>query len=132
MTSAKAMEISVSANMGERCFNERHLFRIGNDSTDVIEFSADKNDFLSQITNALLDHDLADRRASTSVFLQVWTTDSAKWRNVQNPKSGGVLAVTHEIVGQHETAAQLFLWACHSVQMARDIDTMSDGLAREV
>jgi hypothetical protein len=31
------------------------------------------------------------------------------------------MAVTHEIVGQHETAQTLFLWACNAVQMARDI-----------
>ena len=42
------------------------------------------------------------------------------------------MGVNHQIVGQHETAATLFFWACNAVQMARDIDTLGDGLAREV
>jgi hypothetical protein len=125
------MEISVSA-MGERCLNERHLFRIGVDSTAATEFLADKGDFLSHLTNALLDHGLAGRPGEVSVFIQVWAGETAKWRNVQNPKTGGVMAISHEIIGQRETAATLFLWACNAVQIARDIDTLADGLAREV
>jgi hypothetical protein len=41
------------------------------------------------------------------------------------------MAVTREIVGQHETAQTLFLWACKAVQMARDIDTLANGLAEQ-
>ena len=123
------MEISVEAHMGERCLNERHRFRIGIDATAATEFVAGKDTFLEQLTNALLDHGFAGHSDKTFLFLQVWTTDSAQWRNVQNPKSGGVMAINHEIVGQHETAQTLFLWACDSVQMARDIDTLANGLA---
>ncbi|MCP5525378.1 MAG: hypothetical protein H7A47_01050 [Verrucomicrobiales bacterium] len=70
-------------------------------------------------------------RPDQGLFLQVWTTPTAGWRNVQNPDTGGVMAVTHEIAGQRDTAKTLFRWACNSVQMGRDLDVVASGLARE-
>ena len=76
------MEVSVSANMGERCSREQHRFRVGVDSSAATEFVAGKDTFLEQLTNALLDHGLAGRPGKTSLFLQVWTGTASKWRNL--------------------------------------------------
>ncbi len=127
------MEIKTTSSNGSRCQHERHKFRIGVDSDDATEFDAIKAEFLDRLTNAIVDHVAAHRAGmpAAGLFLQVWTTNSGTWRNVQNPVTGGVMAVTHRIVGQVETAARLFEWACNSVQMCRDLDVLTDGLARE-
>ena len=127
------MNIECTSTTGSRCSNERHKFRIGVDDREATEFASNESEFPDALTNAIVDH-VAARRTGTpaaGLFLQVWTTPTAQWRNVQNPKTGGVMAVTHAIAGQPDTAAQLFLWACNSVQMARDMDVLTSGLARE-
>lgn len=127
------MNIECNAANGSRCSNKRHRFRIGVDDREATEFDAIESEFPDALTNAIVDH-VAARRAgmpADGLFLQVWTTPTAQWRNVQNPKTGGVMAVTNRIAGQRETAAQLFLWACNSVQMCRDMDVLAGGLARE-
>ncbi len=131
------MEISIHSQNGERCRNERHQFRIGIDDRDVTEFSATEHEFPEALTNAILDHG-ANKRAGWNgvcLHLQVLTerskSKSSSWCNCQNPKTGGVVAVTPKIAGQNETAQTLFLWCCNSVQMVRDIGVLASGLARE-
>ena len=127
------MNIECTSTNGSRCSNERHTFRIGVDDREATAFTSSESEFPDALTNAIIDH-VAARRAGTpaaGLFLQVWTGPTAKWRNVQNTATGGVMAVTHQIAGQRETATQLFLWACNSVQMARDMDVLAGGLARE-
>ena len=122
------MNIEIQATNGARCANERHRFRIGADSSQATEFEASAAEFPDHLTNAMLDHGLAKRPGGYWHYLQVWA-GIAKWRNVQNPRTGGVIAITHDIVSKPETAATLFQWACNSVQMARDIKTLTSGLA---
>jgi hypothetical protein len=125
------MQIECRASNGERCRHESHRFRIGVDSTAATEFEGTETSFHESLLNAIIEHVRAGRpgKPAEGLYLQVWTTASAKWRNVQNRLTGAVMAVTHEIVP--ETSAVLFLWACDSVQMARDLDVVASGLARE-
>lgn len=127
------MQIEIADKNGSRCAEECHRFRIGVDDREATEFRAAADDFAEALTNALLDHVTAGRagKPAAGLWLQVWTTPTAKWRNVQNPATGGVMAVTHQIAGAAASAATLFDWSCNSVQMARDLDVLSGGLARE-
>jgi hypothetical protein len=125
------MEISITAKNGERCRGERHRFRIGVDSRCSTEFTAGESDILDRLTDAIVDHGAAKRAGYRgTLYLQV-DTGAAGWRNVQNPRTGGVMGVNPSIVGQCETAETLFLWACNAVQMSRDIDVLASGLSRQ-
>jgi hypothetical protein len=83
------------------------------------------------VSDAVLRHGAGRKPGipGNGLFLQVFTT--AGWRNVQNPKTGGVMAVTNMIVGQTQTALQLFDWACNSVQMARDLKFLASCMASD-
>lgn len=128
------MNIECTATNGPRCAGESHRFRIGVDSRQVTEFATTAAQFRDALTNAVIDHVSAKRpgHPAAGLYLQVWCGDGGcGWRNVQNPASGGVMAVTHLTPGNPETCDALFMWACNSVQMARDIDVIVGGLARE-
>lgn len=130
------MEIGINANNGERCRNERHTFRIGVDDREATEFNATEDEFYGAIINALIEHGEKKRMGWNNghLHLQVLTSrvgEKPDWRNCQNPKRGGVVAITPQIAGQPQTAVTLFRWCCNSVQMGRDIDTLADGIARE-
>lgn len=129
--STPSMKLYAIATNGERCSGETHRFRIGLDDREATEFVAGRLQFCERLTDAIIDHGAAKRegKPAAGLLLQVWTTPSAKWRNVQNPVTGGCMAVTHEIAGQKNTCEQLFLWACNSVQMARDLEIMVAGIA---
>ena len=93
---------------------------------------------LDRLTDAFIDHGAAKKPgAGGPLYLQVCVGKAERdfgaldWVNVQNPRTGGVMAVTSNIVGQEETATTLFLWACNAVQMSRDIATLASGLSRE-
>lgn len=123
------MEISIGATNGERCVHETHLFRIGVDSKSVTEFQSNLSTFHDNLVNALIEHKKHSRKCNGYLYLQV--KSGFQFVNVQNQKTGGVMAITNEIAGQHETAITLFKWACNSVQMGGDIEILADGLAKD-
>ena len=132
------MELSTTATHGDRCRHERHRFRIGIDKRYSTEFTAGEADMLERVTDAIVDHGAGKKKGyGGPLYLQVCVGDAKRdfgaldWVNVQNPKTGGVMAVNPSIVGQRETAETLFLWACNAVQMSRDIEVLASGLSRE-
>lgn len=129
------MNLSATATNGERCYGARLKFRIGVDDREVTEFVANDNEFHARLCDALIEHGAAGRKTHGGkrpyLFPQVWTTASAKWRNIQRPESGNVVALYFDVAGQTETTAEIYRLACNSVQMARDCDQIAGGLAGE-
>jgi hypothetical protein len=119
-------EHSCTANRGYVCEHETHLFRIGREIPDSIEFRAELDNFYGKLEGAIIQHGIQHGK-SNHLNIQVMT--DASWRQIQNPETGGVMAITPEIAGQTDTANQLFCWACNSVQMARDLTMMADNIA---
>lgn len=130
------MHLTATANNGERCYGERHRFRIGVDDREATEFSATATDFHALLCDALIAHGASGRKTDGGlrryVFLQVLASASARWRNVQNAASGAVVALYFDVAQHEESGAELYRLACNSVQMARDIDSIAGGLAGEV
>lgn len=125
-------ELKAKATNGDRCLGELHRFRIGVDATAPTEFSARLETFRDAITNALIEHVEKRRpgKLSSGLYLQVGTgPGGARWVNVENPETGGVMAITHMVAGQTGTCETLFRWACNAVQMSRDIEVIAGGLA---
>lgn len=127
------MDITIQARNGERCSGESHRFRIGVDARSVTEFSTAEGGFADALTNAMIDHVSGRKVGNPGVgwFLQVWCGGGAGWRNLQN-EDGGVVRVGHQVVGDSARMGQLWACACNSVQMARDISVISQGLSGEV
>lgn len=124
-------QIRISATNGERCHNETHRFRIGNEVPDAEYFQASSNTFAAELESAIIRHGLRHGKRS-HWNIQVRGRESEResdWRQIQNPDTGGVIAVTAEIAHAPDTAAILFEWACNTVQMMRDIHSLADGLA---
>lgn len=119
-------EHSANANRGYVCEHEIHLFRIGREVPDSIEFKSALGNFYKQLESSIIQHGLANGK-SNHFNIQIMTDGS--WRQIQHPESGNVMVITPEIAGQRETAEQLFRWACNSVQMARDLSMMCDNLS---
>jgi hypothetical protein len=115
-----------SANRGYVCEHETHLFRIGREIPDAIEFRAELDKFYGKLEGAIIQHGIQHGK-SNHLNIQVMT--DASWRQIQNPETGAVMAITPEIAGQMKTANRLFCWACNSVQMARDLTMMADNIA---
>jgi len=115
-----------TANRGYVCEHETHLFRVGRETTDALEFRAALDNFYEKLEGAIIQHGMHHGK-STHLNIQIMT--EASWRQIQNPETGGVMTITPEIAGQIETANRLFCWACNSVQMARDITMMADNIA---
>lgn len=121
-------ETLITAENGDACQSEQHLFRIGNEVPDAIEFRARREEFRNALADALLDH--ARTHGARSYYnIQVMTEGS--WRQIQNPKTGGVMAVTLDIAGEKNTCRTMFDWACNSVQMARDLCALADDMAKK-
>jgi hypothetical protein len=115
-----------TADRGAWAEHEKHAFRIGREIPDAVEFRARRDDFPSALADALLDHAQA-HGARRTLNLQVLTT--ASWRNIQNPSTGNVMAVTPAIAGERASCVQLFDWACNAVMMARDLDALAGKMA---
>lgn len=116
---------------GKNCGHETHRFRVGVDSREATEFTSARTQFPSALANAILEHVATGRKGSpaSGLMLQV-LCGCAGWRNCQNPKSGGVMAVTHEVAGEREVAMTLFDWCCRSVDMSRKIEVIADSLSQ--
>jgi hypothetical protein len=114
------------ANRGSVCEHETHLFRVGRETPDAIEFRAGLTDFYTKLEEAIIQHGMLHGK---SPHLNIQIITEASWRQIQNSETGGVMAITPEIAGQIKTANQLFCWACNSVQMARDLTMMADNIA---
>jgi hypothetical protein len=124
-------QIRISATNGERCSNETHRFRIGNEVTDAEYFQASAGTFASELESAIIRHGVK-HGARSHWNIQVRGRESERkndWRQIQNPDTGGVMAVTAQIAYAPDTSATLFEWACNTVQMMRDIHSLADGLA---
>ncbi len=94
------MNISAQATNGDRCYGERLKFRIGVDDRETTEFVANDSEFHTRICDALIEHGSKNRKTEgvrKNVFPQVWTTESAKWRNIQRRESGNVIAVHFDV-----------------------------------
>jgi hypothetical protein len=117
---------------GENCAHETHRFRVGVDPRDATEFTSSRTQFPETLTNAIMEHVTIGRKGhpASGLMLQV-LCPCAGWRNCQNPKSGGVMAVTHEVAGEHAVALTLFDWCCRSVDMGRKIERLADSLSQE-
>lgn len=123
--------IEISSNRGERCYGQEHSFRIGHEVADAVEFRADNLTFADRLEAALIDH---GQRHGKRAFWNIQVrpseqSDTHAWRAIQNPDSGGVMAITSAIPTAPETAATLYKWACNTVQMWRDIEAFADGMA---
>lgn len=115
---------------GEDCAAETHRFRIGVDSRRVTEFTASKESFLSTLTNAIIEHVEEKRPGNPAQGLDIQVLcGAAKWRNLTNPKTSGVIAITNKIAGERETAKMLFGYACRAVDMSRKIETLASDLS---
>jgi len=129
------MNLTATATNGERLKGERLKFRIGVDDREATEFTANDTEFHSRLCDALIEHGASRKKTDGGkrpyVFPQVWTTDSAKWRNIQRCESGNVVAIYFDVSAQPETSAEIYRLACNSVQMARDCDQIAAGLAGE-
>lgn len=132
------MKIECSATNGNRCRHERHRFRIGIDASNATYFDAIESDFHDRLVDAMIDHIQQKRPGDPSrelVNIQVWCAipDHNKgglWSNFTNPKTGAIMGVRTDVTGNHDVCQTLFLWACHAVQMSRDLRVLSSGLAR--
>lgn len=124
-------QIHIQATNGERCFGETHQFRLGAEVPDSIGFRANDRTFHAELEAALIRH--GKRHGARPYWnLQVRgaeCTAEYEWRNIQNPATGGVMAITAEVAGAEETIATLYKWACNTVQMLRDIHALADGMA---
>lgn len=126
------MNLSTAATNGARCYGERLKFRIGVDATAATEFFAADGDFHAALCDALIAHGVAGRKTEGgSVFVQVWASPSARWRNIQREGSGNVIALRFGVANHPETSAEIYRLACNSVQMARDCDSIASGLGGE-
>ncbi len=123
--------IEISANRGERCYGEEHQFRIGNEVPDAVEFRADNQTFADRLEAAIITHGrLHGKRQFWNIQVRpAEQTVEHAWRAIQNPDSGGVMAITSDIPTATDTAAILYRWACNTVQMWRDIEAFADGMA---
>lgn len=129
------MNLTATSTNGERCYGERLKFRIGVDDREATEFTANDTEFHARLCDALIEHGASRRKTEGGkfpyVFPQVWTTRSAKWRNIQRRESGNVVAIYFAVAAQSETTAEIYRLACDSVQMARDCEQIAGGLAAE-
>lgn len=127
-------ELSASATNGERCHGQRFRFRIGVDDREATEFQADDREFHARLCDALIEHGSVGRKtdgASRYVFIQVWTTPAAQWRNIQRRDSGNVVAIYFDVAQHEESTNEIYRLACDSVQMARDCDSIARGLSED-
>ena len=123
--------IEIAATNGDRCYGQKHQFRIGHQVTDAVGFHADNLTFADRLEAALIEH--GQRHGKRSHWnIQVRPAEQAAehaWRAIQNPATGGVMAITADIPTAPDTAATLYRWACNTVQMWRDIEALADAMA---
>jgi hypothetical protein len=117
-----------TADRGAWVAHEKHAFRIGNEIPDSVEFRAKRDEFPHQLADAIIEHAAHN---SPLKFYNIQVLTLAGWRNIQNPATGGVMAVTHQIAGERESCVTIFDWACNAVQMVRDLDELSAKIASE-
>ncbi len=123
--------IEITANNGDRCYGQEHQFRIGNEVPDAVEFLADNRTFADRVEGAIIEHGICHgkhRYWNIQVRPAEEKSESA-WRQIQNPSTGGVMAITGDLPQSPDTAEALYRWACNTVQMSRDIQALADGLA---
>jgi len=123
-----------TANRGDQCQGEIFVFRIGHETPDAVQFSANDKTFHPNLMNAIIEW--FDINGSfTSLNIQVTENlkrlGEAGWRNLQNPKSGSIIAITTQIASEHETTRILYRWSCNTVQMGRDLVAMSKTIASD-
>lgn len=86
---------------------------------------------MGAITNAIIEHVTENRQGNPAQGLDIQVLcGAAKWRNLTNPKTGGVIAITNKIAGERETAKMLFGYTCRAVDMSRKIETLASELSK--
>lgn len=110
----------------------KHRFRIGLRADKVVEFTAGRYNFGDRLSDGFLDHGLKHvAKPESFVLIQVFCPAGAGWRNLQNPTTGSVVAVSPSIIGNSDSVDTLFDWANNAVNMANALGNLASNLARE-
>jgi hypothetical protein len=108
-----------------------YRFRIGHEAPDAVQFTADARCFQQRLGESIIEWGTKHGRF-VYLNLQVLCPAGAGWRNIQNPKTGGHIAIFPEIAGDPTTCGTVFEWAGKAIAMCEAIGGIASGLAGEV